>query len=213
VFAELAARAGQPVPVTFTVATPSGGRHLYFTAPTGHRLRNTAGRLGWRIDTRAHGGYVVSPGSSTPTGTYAITEDRPLTPLPAWLTQALAVRPPAAVSAPAQTAVARQDRYLRAALDQEITSVRNAPSGAHNKTLFDAALTLGRLVAGGALPEATVRAALLDAFGVHITNPACDCTQTQARRTISSGLGYSAQRPRHVPATHTTTHPPKGNAA
>src|SRR5829696_7413899 len=33
VFAELAARAGQPIPATFTVTTPSGGRHLYFTAP------------------------------------------------------------------------------------------------------------------------------------------------------------------------------------
>ena len=67
VLAALAERAGQPVPATYTVATPSaGGRHLYFLAPTGPGaplLRNTAGErgrgLGWKVDTRGHGGYVV----------------------------------------------------------------------------------------------------------------------------------------------------------
>jgi hypothetical protein len=62
--AVLAERHGQPIPFgTFTVQTPSGGMHLYFTAPPGGRLRNTAGRLGWLIDTRAAGGYVLGPGS------------------------------------------------------------------------------------------------------------------------------------------------------
>ena len=52
----LAADAGQPYPGhTFTVTTPSGGRHLYFRMPAGAALRNTVGRLGWKIDTRGHG--------------------------------------------------------------------------------------------------------------------------------------------------------------
>src|SRR5690606_18675731 len=68
--AVVAERAGQPVPnETLTVRTPSGGLHLYFTAPDGVQLRNTAGErgngLGWKIDTRAWGGYVVAPGSIT----------------------------------------------------------------------------------------------------------------------------------------------------
>ena len=55
----------QPLPVdTYAVRTGSGGTHLYFTAPPGMTLRNTAKRLGWLIDTRAHGGYVVAAGST-----------------------------------------------------------------------------------------------------------------------------------------------------
>lgn len=51
------------VTATYTVVTPSGGRHLYYRAPTNVQLRNTAGELGWLIDTRAHGGMVVAAGS------------------------------------------------------------------------------------------------------------------------------------------------------
>ncbi|WP_300014739.1 bifunctional DNA primase/polymerase [Pseudonocardia sp.] len=40
---------------TFTVATPSGGRHLYFRQPNGAGLRNTQNALGPLIDTRGHG--------------------------------------------------------------------------------------------------------------------------------------------------------------
>src|SRR4051794_7988719 len=53
VLAVLADRQNAPVPGdTFTVSTPSGGLHLYYRAPEGERLRNTAGRLGWKVDTR-----------------------------------------------------------------------------------------------------------------------------------------------------------------
>ena len=46
VLATLCERHGQPWPgVTFTVATPSGGTHLYYTAPDGAGLRNTAGGI------------------------------------------------------------------------------------------------------------------------------------------------------------------------
>ena len=68
VLAALCERHGQPFPwETFMVRTRRGGLHLYFTAPPGVRLGNTAGDsergLGWLIDTRGHGGYVVAPGS------------------------------------------------------------------------------------------------------------------------------------------------------
>ena len=79
----LVEQAGEPLPLTRTVATPSGGEHLYFLAPTGDgapRLRNTAGErgrgLGWKVDTRAHGGYVVAAGSLTSVGRYHVIDDR-----------------------------------------------------------------------------------------------------------------------------------------
>jgi hypothetical protein len=58
---------------TLTVTTPSGGRHLYYTAhhpASGLVVRSSvgysAGRvtgIGWCIDVRAAGGYVLGPGS------------------------------------------------------------------------------------------------------------------------------------------------------
>jgi hypothetical protein len=49
-----------PLYDTYTVVTGRGGRHPYFIAPDGARLGNTAGELGWLVDTRAHGGYVLA---------------------------------------------------------------------------------------------------------------------------------------------------------
>lgn len=74
VLAGLYQQNGQPwPPATFTVATPSGC-HLYFTAPPGLRLRNTAGRLGWCIDTRAAGGYIVAAGSIVAGHAYTVID-------------------------------------------------------------------------------------------------------------------------------------------
>ena len=81
----------QPLPVdTYAVRTGSGGTHLYFTAPPGITLRNTAKRLGWLIDTRAHGGYVVAAGSTVDRRPYTVLVDEDPAPLPGWLTDRLA---------------------------------------------------------------------------------------------------------------------------
>ena len=61
---QLADQHGQTLTATWTVQTASGGRHRYYRAPKGAGLRNTAGRAGWKIDTRAGGGYVVAAGST-----------------------------------------------------------------------------------------------------------------------------------------------------
>lgn len=72
----LCERAGQAVPATYRTRTASGGQHLYFSAPSGIRMPNSAGKLGRLIDTRAWGGYVIGPGSLTPTGAYTVLDDR-----------------------------------------------------------------------------------------------------------------------------------------
>ena len=72
---------------TFVVATPSGGSHLYFRAPQGTKVRNSAGRIGWQVDVRAEGGYVVAPGTTLPNGAYKpVTVNLAPAPLPGWLT-------------------------------------------------------------------------------------------------------------------------------
>lgn len=83
VFAMVCERAGERLPTeTFTVRTRRGGQHLYFTAPAEKQLRGSAGRLGWKVDTRAWGGYVVAAGSRVGVGSYEIVHDAPPAPSP-----------------------------------------------------------------------------------------------------------------------------------
>jgi Bifunctional DNA primase/polymerase, N-terminal len=81
----LARQRGATVTPTFAVTTPSGGWHLYYTAPPGAPLRNTHNVIAWKIDTRAHGGYVVAPGCPVAPGGYELIDDREPAELPSWL--------------------------------------------------------------------------------------------------------------------------------
>ncbi|MFD5404405.1 bifunctional DNA primase/polymerase [Streptomyces griseorubiginosus] len=186
-FTALCERAGHAVPTTRTVRTASGGVHLYFTAPSGIRLGNTAGRLGKRIDTRAWGGYVVAPGSLTPTGAYAVVNDMPPAPLPDWLYDRLMARqtPRALTAAPSSV---RASSYAAAGLNAETASVRQAPEGERNATLLRAARALGRFIAWGDLPREQVEEALQWAGEQAGLSPrSCEAT-------IRSGLNWSIAR-------------------
>lgn len=90
----LAGTHGFTVPDTVTVLTPSGGRHLWLTAPG--PVPNSAGRLAPGIDVRGEGGYVVGPGSRTVAGRYLLAPggaDRPLAAAPAVLLRLAVPRP------------------------------------------------------------------------------------------------------------------------
>ena len=201
VLAVLADLHGQPTPAdTFTVATPTGGLHLYFLAPVdGEPLRNTQGSIGWKVDTRANGGYVVAPGSCTSRGTYRVVVDAPAAPLPPWLADLLRPAPiPTAPARPVTVGRSRRSRYLDSAVRAEAVKVADAGKGQRNSTLYAAALALGQLVAGGELAAADVEAALVTAAGRHIAVGAY--SDRQARATIASGLAKGANRPRRVAA-------------
>ena len=214
VLAVLAERAGQPIPPReYTVTTPSGGLHLYFRHPIGDAngsdpvalLRNTAGTLGWLIDTRAHGGYVVAPPTAIPGGCYqqgrdgrhslgTIADAEHLPALPTWLADRLAPAPlppqqPVTVRL-AGTGDARRDGYLRAAVDRTLADVAGAPPGGRNKALYGAAVSLGQLVAGGELPADQTTAALV-AAGIAVGQ-----TERAAAATVASGIRAGANRPR-----------------
>lgn len=197
------AQAEQPMPMdTLIVATPSGGLHLYFRAPAGIRLGNTQsnrGRaLGWKIDTRAQGGYVVAPGSTTPNGPYRLLEDRPVADLPTWMVQRLAVRPPAATRVPAQIAVDRLPAYVDAAMRGEASRVSKAQANEHNIVLYTASVALGQLVAGGLLPPSRAEDALY-AAATHMITADCTCTDREVRRVIARGLQAGRDKPRTPP--------------
>ncbi|MFB6807461.1 bifunctional DNA primase/polymerase [Streptomyces sp. NPDC056387] len=159
----LCASLGERLPDTHAVATPSGGLHLYFTALPGTQVRSNQDILGRHIDHRAWGGYVVAPGSTTPAGTYTITDDRPPAPLPAWLYARLTA-PPRIKAVPLRTPMAdrgsRRAAYADAALRGEERKVASAVEGERNQAVVQAARALGRLVASGDLDRAVVEEAI-----------------------------------------------------
>ncbi|MEU6535820.1 bifunctional DNA primase/polymerase [Streptomyces sp. NPDC047000] len=190
-FAALCERAGHAVPTTYRVRTASGGTHLYFTAPAGVRLANTAGTVAASVDTRGWGGYVVAAGSITPAGPYEPLGTGPVAPLPAWLhtlLQPAPARPVGALRLPAVDG----SRAALAALDAECASVAAAPDGLRNTTLNRSAFKVGRFVAWGDLPRQVAEMAFQEA------GEAAGLTAAECRATIRSALDSSQRtaRPR-----------------
>ena len=200
VFATLAEAAGASVPVdTYTVATPSG-RHLYYRAPGDQVVRNSAGALGWRVDIRAAGGYVVAAGSHREGGAYQIVRHRPAAALPAWL-RTMLTPPPRQPKSPCSSGPEllprrRASAYVRAIIDGESQAVAEAQTGTRHDTLLAAARTLGRLVGGGELSEDTARAALLDAAAGHVG--IAGCTAREVEQTVADGIAFGRQLPRRI---------------
>ncbi|MFF9767472.1 bifunctional DNA primase/polymerase [Streptomyces sp. NPDC014636] len=201
VLAVLCERHGQAFPAdTYTVHTWSGGTHLYFAAPEGEPLRNTAGDsargLGWKVDTRAWGGLVVGAGSTFAGRPYEVAHEAPVAPLPEWLAELLrpVPLPPQTPITIALTGRGRRTAFLRSAVNGEVERVTNSGPHEHNNALYLAAVALGQLVAGGELGNADVTGWLLTA-ALQVGQG-----EREARRTIASGLRAGARRPRTVAA-------------
>lgn len=113
----IAAEDGIGLTATLEVATPGGGRHLYYRAGDG--ARNTVEALGKGLDTRAEAGYVVAAGSKTSVGEYRVVVDEPIADLPEPVLARLQRAAPVAtttvaVDTDAEEAVARARDFLRA---------------------------------------------------------------------------------------------------
>ena len=178
---------------TYTVDTPSGGTHLYFTAPA-TPVRNSAGRLGPLIDIRADGGYVVGEGSRIGGRGYAARGGvLPLAlPLPTWIARLLTEEPALPETArPLPVLDRAQGRaYALAAFREETRRVAQARVGTRNDTLNRAAFNLGQLVAAGLIPPLPVMTGLAEAAS------RAGLPDDEARRTIRSGLAAGARKPR-----------------
>ncbi|MFE8953838.1 bifunctional DNA primase/polymerase [Streptomyces althioticus] len=192
-FAALCERAGHAVPTTYRVRTATGGTHLYFTAPDGVQLPNTAGTVAESVDTRACGGYVVAAGSIVPAGRYEALNAAVAAPLPGWLLAIL--RPaPARSAGPLRLPAVDGSRAAVAALEAECATVAAAPDGLRNTTLNRSAFKVGRFVAWGDLPRHVAE----DAF--QAAGEAAGLTAAECRTTIRSALDSSQRtaRPREA---------------
>ncbi|WP_438479078.1 bifunctional DNA primase/polymerase [Streptomyces asiaticus] len=144
----LAAERGFTIPRTLTVCTPSDGFHLWFTAPEGVTVPNSAGRIGPGIDVRGTGGYLVGPGSIGTKGEYILHPklgEVDVQPVPEALLRLMLPAPIASV----QRRTAPLLRTRDAALDGLVRVVLDAQEGQRNNRLYWAATKMWAHAADG----------------------------------------------------------------
>lgn len=216
--AVLAALRGQRSPAdddtTLRVRTPSGGLHVWYRASDNRRWRCSSGSsqgaaLAWQVDVRAHGGYIVAPGTTTRDGTYTPIDDvREPAILPSWLAQELertghlpapSIPAPRPVPPRAQQAVLaagggrdRADRMLASVLAPVEECGLVAEGAGFSDALNRAAFTLGGLAAAGRLSEEEARSALTAAAAA-----ARPGQERRAAQIITSGLAAGRKHPLH----------------
>lgn len=146
---------------SYTVKTAGGGWHLYYYVGTAE-LRNTAGRLAKKVDTRAQGGYVVAPGSIIDGQPYeALTMNKVPVMVPPWLVQELQKE----AKNERTLIVPKGDstRYAQAALAGEAKRVAETADGGRNHATNRAAWNISRFVAKGELDYEEARSVLIAA--------------------------------------------------
>ncbi|NCC05276.1 MAG: hypothetical protein EOM37_14870 [Proteobacteria bacterium] len=184
------------LPATFTVKTPSGGEHRYFTGAS----RSKNGFLPG-LDMKAgiegrSSGYVLLPGSVIDGKRYEIVDGREVAALPGWL--------PAIMDAKAEpdkipTTLSDTNgttAYGQKALELEVGKVAVARKGKRNETLNKASFALGQLVSGGEVDKDTALGALKRAA------LAAGLPSGEAEKTIMSGFEAGRKEPRSAPVTH-----------
>ncbi|MFF9870104.1 bifunctional DNA primase/polymerase [Streptomyces sp. NPDC013953] len=214
--AVLAALRGKTSPAddegTLRVRTPSGGLHIWYRSTDAHRWQcstgNGTGRaLAWQVDVRAHGGYIVAPGTRTSAGSYTpVGAARTPAPLPDWLARELErtnhlpaahIPAPRPVPARARQAVAAagggKDGATKALATvlAEVAACRTVPEGAgFSDKLNRAAYTAGGLVAAGHLQEQDAERVLMDT--ALLARPG---QERHALQIIRSGMHAGGRRP------------------
>ncbi|MFE6975866.1 bifunctional DNA primase/polymerase [Streptomyces sp. NPDC057682] len=209
----LAALRGRPSPAddasTLRVRTPSGGLHVWYrTDPGGPCYRSSVGSspkvaLAWQVDVRAAGGYIVTPATRTPAGTYTpVGPARFPAPLPDWLAAELwrtghtPRQSPLQLPAPrprpqtASKGSQRAQRLLEPLLGAVAGCASAAEGTAFTEKLNRAAYTAGGLVASGHLSESEARALLAAA-----ADAARPHRSRHSLTVIASALSAGAARP------------------
>jgi hypothetical protein len=198
---------GTTITPTLTVRTPTGGRHLVYRAPAGKAVRNTARTIGYCIDTRADGGYIVGIGSVVDGASYVLEDGSPTTPvaLPDWLLTLVttAPTPPKSGGAPRRADVVarlremtrqgtREQRWAAGILQSECDELAAMTQGGRNNRLNLGAYRAGQLAAAGLLDQAVAEDHLAQAA------QAAGLEDRETAKTIRSGMTAGLARPRRL---------------
>jgi hypothetical protein len=163
---------------TYTVDTPSGGKHLYFYDQNIAIKQGAEVNGWWRVDTRSKGGYIVAEGSCLlnsdtgkpekylSTGNTSIVQN-----FPTWLRDELApktIRESFVSTADAHsTAVSSSSKFSIEFAEQVLLErcaiIRTTPQGNRNQSLIRHAAYVGKIIGMGSLDEKIASDSLLEA--------------------------------------------------
>ncbi|MFJ6250561.1 MULTISPECIES: bifunctional DNA primase/polymerase [unclassified Streptomyces] len=211
----LAALRRQPSPAqdeqTLRVRTPSGGLHVWYLnpCPASHYRSSTGSSpktaLAWQVDVRAHGGYIVAPGTKTAAGVYTrVGQARHPAFLPDWLAAELnrtghlpeeqattSNTPPPKTRA--RRAPKAAHRVLQPLLDEVAACAAVSCGASFTEKLNRAAFTAGGLVQTGHLVMDEIRELLCET-----ARQARPHQESRNNSIIDSALSAGAQRPFHL---------------
>ncbi|MEV5967214.1 bifunctional DNA primase/polymerase [Kribbella sp. NPDC051952] len=161
---------------------------MYYRQPAGTQLGNTAGRLGWKIDTRGRGGYVVGAGSVVCGQRYRADVIRRPADLPNWIAEAL-TPPPASPTTVHVSAGRPGAAYGLKALSAQLNRLLASTKGTTQQRSERVGVRAGPRRRDGRLHPQAIRDELLSASG------RIGRSRREAERTIESGLSAGLRRP------------------
>jgi predicted acetyltransferase len=179
VFREICRKAGDSqLFETYTVETPSGGKHLYFYDQNIAIKQGTEVNGWWRVDTRSKGGYIVAEGSQLlnegsgsldhyrKVGNHSVVLN-----LPSWLRNELspkAIRESFASPGAHSTSIVSSSstfsrEFAEQVLSERCNLIRSTPEGNRNQSLIRHAAYIGKVIGMGSLDEKKASDSLLEA--------------------------------------------------
>ena len=184
---------------TYTVNTPSGGKHLYFYDQNIPIKQGTEVNGWWRVDTRSKGGYIVAEGSKIVNAQTNKLEsyssdgkNSVVLNIPTWLRDELvpkvirqSIVSQGVTNSPTPSGTPKFSNELaQQVLTERCTSIRITPEGRRNQTLIKHATYIGKIIAQGSLDEAIAAKSLLEAA------LASGLTHFEAVNAIKAGIKY-----------------------
>ena len=200
VFREICKQAGDAqLFETYSVRTPSGGKHLYFYDQNIAIKQGTEVNGWWRVDTRSKGGYIVAEGSRLINSANGVTDQyrsigkhSVVLNFPTWLRNELspkAIREKVIGSSsdPASSisnSPIFSHKFAEQVLSERCTLIRNTPEGRRNQSLIKHATYIGKIIGLGSLDEKFASKSLLEAA------ISSGLTQFESINAIKAGIKY-----------------------
>jgi hypothetical protein len=200
VFKEICKKAGDSqLFETYSVKTPSNGKHLYFYDQNIAIKQGTEVNGWWRVDTRSKGGYIVAEGSRLINSANGITDQYQsvgnhsvVLNFPAWLRDELspkAIKENFVVSSSIHASSVSSNpvfspEFAAQVLSERCTLIRNTPEGRRNQSLIKHATYIGKIIGMRALDEKFASESLLEAAIYS------GLTQFESVNAIKAGIKY-----------------------
>ena len=164
---------------TYTVITPSGGKHLYFYDQNEPIKQGSEVNGWWRVDTRSRGGYIVAEGSQIfdsnskqPRSYSSINASQEILILPDWLRKELTPDLSKSVFSKSfsrlnSKAINPNSNFTpnkaEEILIRRCDLIKNTKKGTRHQDLLKHSCFIGKIIASGSLDELQAKNRLLDA--------------------------------------------------